>query len=96
MKLPHSYSTATDPSVDERIAGQARRKIESSHIRRWSDQLQVCCQDGTVILTGQLPSFYLKQILQTIVRKLPGVQAIDNLVQVTSVPAEMDRHMRSD
>lgn len=96
MKMPHSYINATDPSVDERIAGQARRQIASSHIRRWSDQLQVCCQDGTVILTGQLPSFYLKQILQTIVRKLPGVQEIDNLVQVTSVPTETDRYMRSN
>ena len=39
---------------------------------------------GVLILRGRVPTFYLKQILQTWLRKLDGVQHIDNQVDVVS------------
>ena len=39
---------------------------------------------GTLTLTGRLPSFYLKQVLQTLLRDLDGVTRIDNRVDVVS------------
>jgi hypothetical protein len=36
----------------------------------------------TIILSGRLPSFYLKQLLQEAVRGVPGVTDIDNRVDV--------------
>jgi osmotically-inducible protein OsmY len=40
--------------------------------------------DGTLTLRGQLPSYYLKQMLQTVVQRVPGVLHIRNLVEVTN------------
>ena len=96
MNQPHGYTNTASPSVDDQIARQARRQIATSHLGRWSDQLEIACQDGAVMLTGQLPSFYLKQILQTIIRKVPGVREIENHVLVTSTPAGTDRHRGAD
>ena len=41
-------------------------------------------EKGVLSVTGQLPSFYLKQVLQTALRDLPGVSRVDNRVEVVS------------
>ncbi len=46
----------------------------------WNLDCQVL--DDSVILTGVLPSFYLKQIAQTIVRSVDQVREVSNLVEV--------------
>jgi len=38
--------------------------------------------DGSLVLNGRVPTYYLKQVAQTIVRQLPGVQQIENRVDV--------------
>lgn len=38
--------------------------------------------DGTLVLRGRLPSFYLKQTLQTALHDLPGILHVDNQVEV--------------
>ena len=40
--------------------------------------------DSVLILRGRLPTFYLKQILQTMLKDLDGVQQINNQVDVVS------------
>ncbi len=40
--------------------------------------------DGVLILRGRVPTFYLKQILQTVLKDLDGVQQINNQVDVLS------------
>ena len=40
--------------------------------------------NDTLILSGRLPSFYLKQVLQTIMKNVPGVTHIVNQVDVVS------------
>ncbi len=50
----------------------------------------VSCEDcrvesgegGLVVLRGCLPSYYLKQIAQTVVAQVEGVRRIDNRIQV--------------
>ena len=39
---------------------------------------------GVIRLRGQVASFYMKQLLQTYVAKVEGVQRIENLVDVIS------------
>jgi hypothetical protein len=39
---------------------------------------------GVLTLTGRLPSFYMKQVLQSLLRNLEGVKLIDNRVDVVS------------
>ncbi|MFT5523288.1 MAG: hypothetical protein ACI9HK_001234 [Pirellulaceae bacterium] len=40
--------------------------------------------DGVLVLEGRVPSFYLKQILQTLLKDIDGVVRIDNQVDVVS------------
>ena len=46
----------------------------------------VSCEyhQGTLVLRGQLPSFYHKQLTQSMVSGLPGVSQIVNLTEVVS------------
>ena len=37
---------------------------------------------GVLILSGKLKSFYLKQIAQTVAMKIPGVESVQNRIEV--------------
>lgn len=45
--------------------------------------IQCTSRDGTLILSGGVSSFYLKQIAQTLVSKLAGVLHVDNQIVVS-------------
>ena len=49
---------------------------------------------GTLTLKGQLPSFYLKQVLQTLLRDVQGVKLIDNQVDVISSTGLSSSHRK--
>ena len=51
-------------------------------------QVRVCESRGTVTLSGDLPTFYMKQMAQTIVGNVEGVYRVDNRI---SVPAPHGR-----
>jgi len=40
--------------------------------------------DRVLLVRGQVPSFYLKQVLQTALRDVAGIRRIDNRVEVVS------------
>ncbi len=40
------------------------------------------CNNGVLVVRGCVPTFYLKQVLQTLLKGLEGVRRIDNQVQV--------------
>ena len=40
--------------------------------------------DRLLLVHGQVPSFYLKQVLQTVLRDVAGITRIDNRVDVVS------------
>ena len=37
---------------------------------------------GSIVVSGRLPTYYLKQLLQEVVRRIPGVEQIENRVEV--------------
>jgi BON domain-containing protein len=41
-------------------------------------------EDGRLIVRGRVPTFYLKQMLQVLLKNLDGVKQIDNQVDVVS------------
>jgi hypothetical protein len=41
-------------------------------------------EDDRLVLTGRVASFYLKQVLQTLIRGIESVERIDNRVDVVS------------
>lgn len=67
------------------IAELARLKIQQD------ERYTPCFRDiscsfdqGVLILQGRVPSFYVKQVLQTVVKDIAGVEQIDNQVDVVS------------
>lgn len=54
------------------------------HFRGRAHQFQFDYHDEVLVVHGAVPSFYLKQVLQTLLRNIEGVRAIDNQVQVIS------------
>ncbi len=71
--------------LGNRIVSQARVQLsQCDHFRCHCHSIGIEYQKGDLVLVGRLPSFYLKQVLQTVLRGLPGVQRIDNRVDVIS------------
>jgi hypothetical protein len=52
------------------------------HFQGRASLLEIALIEETIVLSGCLPSHYLKQLLQEAVRRMPGVGDIDNQVDV--------------
>lgn len=84
MSMQPSVRAATEtrgPSTDAAVESEIQQLLDRSNylaIRR------VRCEfhDGRLILNGRVPTYYLKQVAQTIVRQVPAVRRIDNRVDV--------------
>jgi osmotically-inducible protein OsmY len=71
-----STATATRP-LFERIHDAL---VTNPHVP--SEQVRVEAEDGRIVLKGHVSSFFQKQMAQECIRRLDGVQQIDNLLQV--------------
>ena len=67
-------------TVDQAHAMLARHP----HFRGRSDCVRLSGVGGALTVDGVLPSFYLKQLLQRVLRDVPGVIKINNRVQVAN------------
>jgi osmotically-inducible protein OsmY len=48
-----------------------------------SRQVRIEANEGRVVLKGSVSSFFQKQMAQEAIRRIDGVQLIDNLLEVT-------------
>jgi hypothetical protein len=55
-----------------------------SHFHRRASRFDFQCRDDVLIVRGQVPTFHLKQLLQSVLRELDGVCTLDYQVQVAS------------
>ena len=55
-----------------------------SHFRGRAFRFEFVCQDDVLIVRGAVPTFYLKQVLQSVLKDVDGVRVIDNQVTVVS------------
>jgi hypothetical protein len=72
-------ATDTTPLVEE----HARELLQGQPYRALR---HVSCEyrDGTLILRGRLPSYFLKQMAQAAVARVPGVERILNHIEVVT------------
>jgi hypothetical protein len=79
-ELPLSYAPEwTD------LTTLARQHLERHpHFRGRLKALRIEHRGRTLVLSGRLPTFYLKQLLQETVRHLPGVHHVRNEIDVVS------------
>ena len=67
------------------IEQRARALVEAhSHFRGRSGQFEFACREKVLVVRGLVPTFYLKQVLQTVLKDLDGVRLVDNQVTVDS------------
>jgi hypothetical protein len=60
---------------------QARAALQSAGYRALWD-LDCRLVDGAIVLSGKVPSYYLKQVAQTVVLRLATAWRVDNCVSV--------------
>jgi osmotically-inducible protein OsmY len=63
----------------------ARQHLEHHpHFRGRVNDVFIEHEGRSLTLTGRVPTFYLKQLVQEAVRHVPGVQQVRNLIDVVS------------
>lgn len=68
-------------TTDDQIVDLVYQSFRASGYGQFR-QLKVYCDHGRVTLQGSLPTYYLKQVAQTVIRLIPGIRDIDNDVTV--------------
>lgn len=67
------------------LSASARRYLESHpHFRGRTSGVSIEQNGPDLYLTGRLPSFYLKQLVQEAVRHVPGVKNVINEIDVVN------------
>jgi hypothetical protein len=85
-----SQTVVVDMESDRASTELAARSLLASnfhfHGRADDFTFQFDEESGVLTVAGTIPSFYLKQLVQSVLRTLTGVSRIDNQVQVASPP----------
>ncbi len=77
--VPHLPAAAG--TADDALRGAVLRRLSASgYVSLRALRCEVA--GAVVILRGALPSYYLKQMAQTLVLRLTGVRGVTNLVEV--------------
>lgn len=81
---------------DQRVDDAVHHRIDACSYRFVFKKVTWQCEDGTLSLSGCLPSFYLKQVLQELLRNIEGVRCILNNVDVVNAEGlSSERHDNS-
>lgn len=77
-----------DPTSEERSATiqQRLRTAGDANLRR----IECEYHDGVVVLRGRVPTYYVKQLAQSLLLVDPAVQAIENLIEVAMTGRDME------
>ena len=81
INMPESQAS-NDPSSP---SNSLQQQLQASFDELGYPQLQgIQCsvEDDTICLTGQLDSFYLKQVVQSVAVKIAGPLLVKNLIEV--------------
>jgi len=79
MSGPHHHHSSTE--VERRAREYLSVNSPSSYAFR---EVSLTFADGTLVLEGRVPSFYLKQVLQEQLKSVDGVRRVDNRVDVVN------------
>jgi hypothetical protein len=77
---PSTNGTAADERIDEIV----RRRIDGCSYKFSFGNVTCHCDDGRLTLRGCVRTFYLKQVLQELLRGIERVRLITNSVDVVS------------
>ena len=75
------YFESDSPTVEQRAHELLARH---SHFQARASTFEFQYHESVLVVRGSVPSFYLKQVLQTVLKELKGIGALDNQVVVVS------------
>lgn len=76
------YASGTAAPKTATLARRVHDALERSPYLGAAQQLRVEEGDGRICLHGRVGSFFEKQMAQEVVRRLDGVEKVDNLLTV--------------
>jgi hypothetical protein len=71
-----------DSQVDSVVSLVQERLDKHPHFRGRTHLIQIRSNGNSVMLSGRVPTYYLKQLLQEAVKLVPDIGGIDNRVEV--------------
>jgi hypothetical protein len=78
--------TSRLPTAQDRIATEIRRRLCSAgHWALRSIECEYC--EGKVVLYGRVPSYYMKQVAQSVLLADPAVETLVNRIEVADEPS---------
>jgi osmotically-inducible protein OsmY len=82
--IPSAQGYTTSP--DRRVGHLAECRLRDT---TYPALKRISCEfhNGVAVLRGSVPTFYLKQVAQSVVRKLDEVKQIDNRIDVAGASA---------
>lgn len=84
MYIQRSRSRKSQKYVQDEAMKVVRRRLDQCRYGFIFRKVSAKFDSGTLTLTGRVPSFYLKQNLQELLRDIPQVQELVNNVDVVS------------
>jgi osmotically-inducible protein OsmY len=84
VTIPRSRPEGAIPAQDIQLADRVTRALRQTGYSALR-QIKVAIHRRAVRLSGQVSSYYLKQIAQTTALAVPGVQHIDNDLEVSQL-----------
>jgi hypothetical protein len=86
MSIAIAEKTETIATSPDNARETARSILaQHSHFHGRVDNFEFVVVDCILVVRGCVPSFYLKQVLQTLLQDMAGIRRIDNRVDVISV-----------
>lgn len=70
--------------TEEAVSREVQSRLSRNPYHISSRKISYRFADGILSLHGSVPTYYLKQVAQTIVAGVDGVSQIDNQIEVTS------------
>lgn len=71
----------TSVNADRETARAVRARLQTSGYY-YLRALECDCQRGKLVLRGCLPTYYLKQVAQTLASRTPGVESVANEIEI--------------
>jgi hypothetical protein len=78
----HQLIAEPSHNAAQRVVNARSALMSHPHFRGRVDYLEFEARPEGLVVTGRLPSFYLKQLLQTVLLGIPGVKRVVNRTDV--------------
>jgi osmotically-inducible protein OsmY len=93
MSEDHGGARLLAPQAQELAWSKKRQAVQKEaqsrlHNSGYHELCLVSCDfhEGVLTLRGQVPSFYLKQVAQELIRRLNGAEEVNNRLEVSAPP----------